>query len=72
MTVTVVTVTVVTVFLSEGEMFRTEFVPASLSFLRACCYIHFSLPTHALINLKHLHSSHLKTTHVKKMSVMRT
>ena len=22
----------------------------SLSFLRACCYIHFSLPTHALIN----------------------
>jgi len=22
----------------------------ALSFLRACCYIHFSLPTHALIN----------------------
>jgi len=29
---------------------RTISAILSLSFLRACCYIHFSLPTHALIN----------------------
>jgi len=27
-----------------------EYHSTSLSFLRACCYIHFSLPTQALIN----------------------